>query len=89
VNPAHLYEGNDSLNTRDRDIDGTLPKGVDHWKARFTEADIPVICALYWWSGFRAEDIADEYGVSRQCISGVAHRRKWRHVPVSALDPLG
>lgn len=87
VNPAHLYEGNDALNTQDRDTDGTLPKGIDHWHALLTEKDIPVICALYWWSGFKSWQIAEEYRVSRQCISSIAYRRTWRHVPVSATRP--
>lgn len=79
-NPAHLYEGDDAQNTRDRATDGTMPQGETHWNRRLTEAEIPVILALFWWSGFTDQEIADEYGLARTGISSVVHRRRWKHV---------
>lgn len=31
VNPAHLYEGTDAENTRDKYLDDTVPVGDRHW----------------------------------------------------------
>lgn len=83
-NGAHLYEGDDAQNTRDRQTDGTMPKGETHWNGKLTERDIPIIRALRHWSGFKLREIAAEYGITDGAVANIANRKTWAHVESSA-----
>lgn len=57
----------------------TAPKGARHHKAKNTEADIRQIrrqCA----AGEAQSVVAASYGLSRSTVSGIVHRRTWKHV---------
>lgn len=80
VNPAHLFLGDDQANVADKVAKGRTPCGERHHRASFTEADVVAIRSRYA-AGVLQRDLAAEYGVNQQTISGIVTRRAWRHVP--------
>lgn len=54
--------------------------GSRNGAAKLSEADIPVIRALYSKGGIRQADIGKMYGVSQRAISLITRGEKWTHV---------
>ncbi len=58
---------------------GTNPEGESHYRAALTEADVIAIRLLV---GRKSQSqIAMQFGVSRGCVTGIIHRKNWKHVP--------
>ena len=53
------------------------PKGTAHHKNRLTESEVLAIRA----SSAREKDLAEQFCVHKSTISGIRHRRIWRHLP--------
>lgn len=76
VRPDHLYPGTPTQNMEDARQSGTLRMGEDVHFSKLTERQVKAIREA---SGTH-EEIAEEFGVSRPCVSLVRARRTWRHV---------
>lgn len=66
-------------NCADTILHGRTTRGDRCPTRKLAEADVPVIRGLLR-TAFRHRDIADRYGVTRECIGRIAQGRNWRHV---------
>ena len=57
----------------------SLLRGTDHYLAAFTEEDILGIRSAVSL-GVKQSDLAAQYGVTRQAIWQIAHKKNWKHV---------
>jgi len=88
VNPAHMFIGTQADNMRDMVQKGRsahneltpAPRGAAHPLARLTEDAVRVIRQRHAEGLVSERALGREYGVSRNTISDVAHRRTWTHV---------
>jgi len=80
-NPAHLYIATNEQNVRDAVRDGLIPyhRGVDHYEARFTEAQIREIRREAVRGVSNAEQ-GRKHGVNRATIRRIVTRGSWKHV---------
>lgn len=69
-----------SENHRDKEMHGTWQGGSRSSTSKLTEADIPVIDALYC-AGETYTAIGKRFGVDYTTIQRAVCRRTWRHVP--------
>ena len=82
VNPSHLFLGSVADNNKDRaekkrcaDI-----KGEKHHLAKLTEGQVRDIRIKYANGCIKQQQLALEYGVSHNTISGIIHRIIWKHI---------
>lgn len=93
-NPAHLFDGTSKDNLADAARKGrmatgkqhgthmhpeTLSRGSGHYKAKLTEDRVLAIRERFA-SGEGMQALAREYGLTRESISKVVHRRTWKHI---------
>ena len=86
VNPAHLFLGTGSDNTRDMDNKGRRRPHHKGPKPKLTDSQVREARWLYETGEFHQKDIADHYGVSRSTINDAIRGHTWKHVP-EALRP--
>lgn len=96
VNPAHFFIGNAQANMSDKMAKGRhvavagdehswrqrpeiVPKGIVHWNAVFTDEEVLEIRERRS-NGERVCDLADEFRATRQTISAIALRKRWKHL---------
>lgn len=81
VNPRHLLLGTQKDNVADRKNRGREGRheGVLNGRAVLTEAHIPGIRRRAS-EGESLREISDEFGLTRQAIWRIVHRRTWLHV---------
>jgi hypothetical protein len=79
VNPAHLFLGNRRDNVDDMLQKGRSARGERSGKARLTEAEVREIWRRRM-AGERAQEIAYEFGISRQNVSDIFSARSWKHL---------
>lgn len=81
VNPAHLFAGDQSVNTIDciRKGRGNRVRGGMAPSARLTEEDVRTIRALAHYYGIYAE-LGRKYGVAANTIRSIRRGTKWKHV---------
>lgn len=81
-NPAHIFDGSDLDNMRDKIAKGRLrvPAGSDHYFAKFSEQAIRNI-RYACRSGESRGSIAARYGVNRSVISRIVAITTYRNVP--------
>jgi hypothetical protein len=86
VNPMHLFLGTCKDNTADARRKGRLsggaivpPRGAARYNAKLDDCSVRRIRAMAG-RGMSSREIANEYGVCRELISGIVARRRWRHV---------
>ena len=78
-NPAHLYEGTQADNMRDRDVRGRTGRG--HRMAarpKLTHEQVILIRAAYVRWKVTQDDLAKQFGVSRSAIGKILRREAWR-----------
>ncbi len=78
VNPEHLYLATHAQNIQDAYSDGLIsrPEGEQHHKTTLTADDVIAIR-----SDTRSQTaIAKAYGITQGAVSGIVHRRTWRHM---------
>lgn len=80
-NPAHLRDGTQADNVRDREQRGrsTRLRGEANGMAKLTEAQVREVRAAYA-AGEPIAAIARRYGRNRQTIAACAKGQAWRHV---------
>jgi len=74
---SNLRYGTPKENNADKESHGTHPKGEKHVKAKLTELDVQNI--LNSPEPNRSK-LARQFGVSRQHITRILNRERWRHV---------
>ena len=85
INPRHLFQGTRRENLADMRAKGRSNnvRGAKHGKARFSEAQVLDIRAAVA-AGTTMAALAREYGVTKQSIASIHHRRSWRHLKEQA-----
>jgi hypothetical protein len=80
-NPEHLYVGTDQDNTDDRMAMGrhVPPKGETNGGARLTEAQVQEARRMIL-HGVSCSEIGRRYGVTKEAIYAIKHRRSWAHL---------
>ena len=78
VNPNHLFQGTDAINSADRDRKGRgrWLRGEDHVHSKLTSEKVRAIRA----DSRPKKVIAREYGLAPQTIRAVIKRKSWNHV---------
>lgn len=79
VNAAHLREGTHADNSADMVEKGRSSRGESHYMARLTADDVLSIRAQRA-EGVQLKELAQLFGVSKQNIYMIVHRRSWKHV---------
>jgi HNH endonuclease len=82
-NIEHLFLGTPADNSADMVAKGRqsrqgAPLGEDHGNAKLTEIEVLEIRAIS--AGVPQREIAALYGVSRETVSGIRLRRRWKHL---------
>lgn len=95
VNPSHLFLGTSQDNVADRDAKGRtasgtrngaatrpdrIPRGEMNPRAVLRESDVLSIRARYASGGVSLQEIANEYGISKQSIWRAIRGKAWRHL---------
>jgi hypothetical protein len=81
VNPAHLFLGTNEDNRADMVAKNRQCKGQAHSNSRLTEAQVSDIRKRYAVGIANQYQLAEQFGVSQQLISGIVLRKRWRHLP--------
>ncbi len=78
VNPAHLREGTQADNIRDRENKGrgVRLRGTEHWRSKLNEEQVRNIRA----DPRVQRRIAEEYGVGQDVVSRIKLRKSWKHI---------
>lgn len=83
VNPRHLVWGTMKENSEDSLRHGTLRRGEDKYRARFTNAQVAEIRELAerrYEKGLRVKDIARMYGCDPRRITEITKGRMYAHI---------
>lgn len=81
VNPHHLHRGDQRMNLREAMDRGRHNQyGESHTEAKLSADDVRRIRDVYGSSGVTQEQLADEYGVTRDCVGKIIRRDRWDHV---------
>lgn len=88
VRPDHLFLGTHATNATDKIRKGRAgwpaphnpSRGEDRYNARLTEKDVKKIRRHYENGTASQADMARKYGLSRETIGKIVHRKKWSHV---------
>lgn len=78
--PENLRWDTPAENVRDKFRHGTQPMGSLHYRAKFTEEDIPAIRRRLE-CGESPTAVARGLGVNSSTIENIRDRRTWKHVP--------
>jgi len=80
-NPFHLFLGTIGDNNADKMEKGrnVFKVGSSHASSKLTEGDISKIRDLYAVSGVTQQQIADQFGVTKFCISDIIMYKTWKH----------
>lgn len=73
VNPRHLRWANPTDNAADRLLDGTHARGEQNPSAKLVAKQVLAIYS----SAAPTRILADEYGVSAQCVRAIRSGRRW------------
>ena len=77
INPAHLREGTNADNARDRNRKRRQARGARHGRAKLTAAQVFQIRILLA-QGKHAEAVAAHFNVSRRTINRIGNKQLWR-----------
>lgn len=82
-NPAHLYEGGEAENSRDKVMRGRvvgMNVGSTNGHAKLNDDIVREMRALYATGGWTYKALGERYGVSHRCIGTVIRNERWTHV---------
>lgn len=81
VRPDHLFLGTSADNSADMVRKGRQTKGITHYRAKLTDAQVREIRSLQVTGyGFYSET-ARKYGITEATFRLVYRRKTWKHVP--------
>lgn len=80
VNPFHLFLGTPRDNTDDAYRKGRLAHGERVGTSKLTEAQVVEILSRYRAGGVLQTTLAAEFGVTKNLINQIVHRKAWRHL---------
>lgn len=78
VNPAHLRWATSKQNNADKVLHGTHARGENNTFSKLSNQDVIDIRSM--WPEVSQQRIAERYGVSRQAIWAIVHRKGWPHL---------
>lgn len=80
-NPDHLFAGSNQDNVDDKMNKGRHKpnKGINHGMAVLADEQVLDIRRRYS-DGERQVDLADHFGVTRQQVYVIVHRKQWKHI---------
>ena len=78
VNPNHLYWASHAENHQDKKKHGTTLLGTNHPMAKLSESEVRQIRSAH--GSVRADDLAEQFNVSRSHIYLIWTRKLWRHI---------
>ena len=70
VNPAHLFEGSQADNMRDRDAKGRVARGQRHYKAKLSDEQVAEVRRRHA-GGETQRALSVEFGVSSRHVNGL------------------
>jgi hypothetical protein len=73
VNPDHLFLGSQDDNVKDMVMKGRVSKKLSYY-------DVKAIRMLYKQSFLTQKELANEFNVSAETVSGIVRRSSWRWV---------
>lgn len=79
VNPGHLFLGTQRDNIQDASRKGRVSRGEHRHCARLSEVSVALIRRRHA-EGETQNRLAAEFGVTRQAIWHVVHRKSWKHI---------
>lgn len=90
VNPEHLFLGTSKENMQDKVSKGraNMPHGEKSWKSLLSEEDVRHIIVLCSKSSLYEREIAEQFGVSRSCISQISQGKNWKHINRNVLPTI-
>ena len=80
VNHKHFFIGSVADNMDDRNKKGRQANGVENGMAKLTEEEVLEIRQCYAQGGIYQRELAKIYGVSKNSISHIVHRKCWAHI---------
>lgn len=82
-NVENLRWATNAENSADMEVHGTRLRGDDHPTRKLSEAEVTEIRAALEKKLPRHpplhKDLAERYGVTRECITGISNKRRWSH----------
>ena len=79
VRVVHLLDGTARDNSTDMLEKERSARGVKHWKAKLTDAQVILVRALYT-AGVSQGQLAKRYKVTQVTISSIVRHENWRHL---------
>lgn len=79
VNPAHLFLGTQEDNMRDAASKLRMPHGEGQHLAKLNDVSVALIRRRHS-AGESLAALAVEYGVTKQAVWHVVHRKTWKHI---------
>ena len=79
INPAHLFLGDQTINTNDMVAKERQSKGEDRYNSKLTVAKVKNARERHK-NGETFLQIADDFGVTLQCVALAVKRINWKHV---------
>jgi len=77
-NPKHLRWDTHDENMKDRDNDGTTPKG--EILGKLTELQVKEIRAKYETGKYTQQKLGEDYGICTAAICQIVNRKTWKHI---------
>jgi DNA-binding transcriptional regulator YiaG len=79
-NPAHLFEGTDLDNMRDKAEKGRAARGLTNRNSKLTPKKVRALRFLYRSGQFSQDDLAETFDVTRENVQHIVNGRTWKHV---------
>jgi hypothetical protein len=79
-NPDHLFLGTKTENIADRDAKNRAAVGDNNGKSKLTSEQVKAIRTLYRDRCGTMSSLAWKFGVTKQTIGNIVHRRLWTHI---------
>ena len=77
---SNLRWGTAKENQNDRKKHGTYLAGETNPGAKLTEVDVRMIIYMDRTGEFSLKEIADTYGITRQRVWQIVHKKAWKHI---------
>lgn len=87
INPDHLYQGDDSVNVKDRADRNRTATNERNGNCKLLDSDVAKIRELYKYAGFTKRELSNDFMVDYKTISNIVNNKSRiiQHTPL----PLG